>query len=300
MSVVLQSWYTTRKVMPGVWCIAEPQHCYNWLIEGDDRAILIDTSVGVRPLRPVVEQLTSRPITVVHSHCHVDHVGADHEFDAVEIHELGAATLEAGPRPDELAAYVTYARNQVAALETYRRLDREFFWLLTDPSVPRGGSSTPDDWESWSIPAVRPTRTFRDGDVIDLGGRQLTVIHTPGHSHDSICLFEERTGLLVAGDTVGYGAPLYAHWPDSDVNAFARSAKALAAMSSDVRVIVGSHYPHAIVDAELLGDLADALEDIQYHQAPLTPALDILGNPVYESHYPYFFITTPRESTSGE
>lgn len=290
-------WYSTRRVAPGVWCIGEPQHCYNWLIEGDDRAILVDTSVGVQPLRPVVEQLTSRPVTVVHSHAHVDHVGADHEFDEVEVHELGAATLAAGPRPDELAAYVRYARAQVAALEQYTSLDREFFWLLTDPSIPRGAASTPDDWDSWSIPPVTPTRTFRHGDVIDLGGRKLSVIHTPGHSPDSVCLLDERNGLLVSGDTVGYG-PLYAHWHDSDLDAFARSAKTLADITGDVGLILSAHYPHAIADAELLRELAVAIEEIRTGDAPLTPALDILGNPVHESHYPYFFVTTPRDEAS--
>ena len=86
-------------MLPGIWLIAEPQHCYMWLIEGSDRAVLFDTGVGFQPLRPVVERITSSPVTVVNSHCHIDHIGANHEFDRIEIHELGAAAI-ATPLPE--------------------------------------------------------------------------------------------------------------------------------------------------------------------------------------------------------
>lgn len=44
-----------------------------------------------------------------------------------------------------------------------------------------------------------------DGDVIDLGGRQLEVIHTPGVSLGSICLWEAASGKLFTSDTLYLG-----------------------------------------------------------------------------------------------
>jgi glyoxylase-like metal-dependent hydrolase (beta-lactamase superfamily II) len=42
---------------------------------------------------------------------------------------------------------------------------------------------------------------LRDGDTLKIGDRVFEVIHTPGHSHDSICLYCEQEAVLFAGDT---------------------------------------------------------------------------------------------------
>lgn len=52
-------------------------------------------------------------------------------------------------------------------------------------------------------PAVKPTITYEEGDKIDIGnGEYLEVIHTPGHSKGSICLYEPVSKSLFSGDTV--------------------------------------------------------------------------------------------------
>jgi glyoxylase-like metal-dependent hydrolase (beta-lactamase superfamily II) len=43
--------------------------------------------------------------------------------------------------------------------------------------------------------------TVRDGDSVRMGDQRFEVIHTPGHSSDSICLYNEAEGVLFAGDT---------------------------------------------------------------------------------------------------
>ena len=53
----------------------------------------------------------------------------------------------------------------------------------------------------------------------------VRVLHTPGRSPDSICLLDEKNGLLFGGDTINTG-PIYAQLEDSDVAAFARSTAA--------------------------------------------------------------------------
>jgi glyoxylase-like metal-dependent hydrolase (beta-lactamase superfamily II) len=281
-------WYVTRRVLPGIWLIAEPQHCYMWLVEGSERAVLFDTGVGFQPLRPVVERLTPLPVTVVNSHCHIDHIGANHEFDRIEIHELGASSIATALPESEISAYLDYAMRQVAALPAYEALDREFFWLLTTSSAPRSLGAEPPHW------TIRPTQaasTFIGGEKIDLGDRVLTVIHTPGHSHDSICLLDERDGIMLTGDTVGYGA-LYAHWSDSDPEVYARSLDMLRGLDA-AQLMLASHYPHVIADVALLGDLAEAMARVCSGDAPRARARDILGNDVFESRFDYFFITTP-------
>ncbi len=50
--------------------------------------------------------------------------------------------------------------------------------------------------------------TLHDGETLKIGDRRFEIIHTPGHSHDSICLYCEEEKALFAGDS-----PLIIHRP---------------------------------------------------------------------------------------
>jgi glyoxylase-like metal-dependent hydrolase (beta-lactamase superfamily II) len=52
---------------------------------------------------------------------------------------------------------------------------------------------------------IHVDRKLRDGDTIELGSLILRVLHTPGHTPGSICLFEEKRGILFSGDTLFSG-----------------------------------------------------------------------------------------------
>ncbi len=51
-------------------------------------------------------------------------------------------------------------------------------------------------------PAPSVDTKLREGEVIAVGSIRLTVLHTPGHTPGSICLYEENSGVLFTGDTV--------------------------------------------------------------------------------------------------
>ena len=51
--------------------------------------------------------------------------------------------------------------------------------------------------------AVETTEVkLKDGDVVELGDRRFTVIHTPGHRPGNICLYDQKNRTLITGDTV--------------------------------------------------------------------------------------------------
>ena len=54
-------------------------------------------------------------------------------------------------------------------------------------------------------PAIKIDIVLKDGDTIDLGDATLTVIHTPGHTPGSICLYDPVSKVLFTGDTVFEG-----------------------------------------------------------------------------------------------
>lgn len=47
-----------------------------------------------------------------------------------------------------------------------------------------------------------PTRRVADGEALSLAGREWTIVHTPGHTDDHICLFDPSEGVLLTGDHV--------------------------------------------------------------------------------------------------
>ncbi|HUG17244.1 MAG TPA: MBL fold metallo-hydrolase [Thermomicrobiales bacterium] len=58
------------------------------------------------------------------------------------------------------------------------------------------------------IDGYEADRLLADGDTVKVGGRELLVMHTPGHSPGQISLYSEPDGLLLGGDTLfpnGYG-----------------------------------------------------------------------------------------------
>jgi glyoxylase-like metal-dependent hydrolase (beta-lactamase superfamily II) len=289
-------WFYVDEALAGVFLVGEPQHVSSWLVEGSERAVLLDTGLGVAPVRPVVEALTARPVSVVNTHYHFDHIGGNAEFDDIVIHELGAPLIEAEVPGEVLRSYAAYAGRQLEALETCRPLDHEFFWLLSTGSTPRPFPAGFDP-HGWTIAGSRATGTIAEGDRIDLGDRQLTALHTPGHSPDMISLLDERDGILFVADGFNLG-PVYCHFADCDLEQLAASARRYADLADGVRAIVCHHHHLAIGQPGLLRSYAEDVERVLAGDVPLTPTRDILEDPCLEARFDHYSITLP-DATAG-
>ncbi len=282
------SWFATRPLGAGVHLVSEPVHVNCFLVEGADRAVLVDTGLGIANIGEVVGQLTRLPIAVVNTHYHYDHTGGNHAFEDIAIHGYGDPSLTE-PVPDSLySSYIEYTTRMTAAFSQFRRLDKLFFHLLTDETTAR---SFPDGFDSgkWHSEPWSPTRLLEDGDEIDLGGRTLKVLHTPGHTPDSICLLDEKEGILFGGDTINTG-PLCAQFTDSDPVAFAESTRQLAELAREVRVVYVAHFLRHAADPGFLVEVADGFEALVGGAAQLESTVDVFGRPVREARFPSFSI----------
>lgn len=216
-----EEWYRLESRGDGVTLIEEPWirpffRCNMWHVRGRDRDLLIDSGMGVVPLRRWVSLVTERPLTAVASHTHFDHIGAHHEFEDRAVHPAEAAILAAPTRAATLAdPYVTD--------EIFERLPPE-----------------PYRSETYAVRGAPATRLLADGDVLDLGDRRLEVIHTPGHSPGGIALWEAETGILFSGDIV-YDGPLIEDTYHADARDYRRSMERL--LTLPVRVVHGGHFP---------------------------------------------------------
>jgi len=235
-----QDWFDVYELAPGTYAIYEPNQfeesiCY--LVLGDDRGVIIDTGNGIGDLRAVVEELTDLPVSVINTHTHYDHIGSNSQWDEVAVYD----------HPDEIARLRAGIDN--ARLQRY--ITDEYLWK----PLPEGF-----DGATWTFPPTEPTTLMHDGDIIDLGGRTLEVIFTPGHAAGHACLLDTANRILFTGDHF-YPGPLYAHETDVDIDLYIESNKKIATRVDEYdHVCAGHNDPW--VDAEVIPRVSDAFETI--------------------------------------
>lgn len=206
-------WFAIEDIAEGVIAIGEPRYYQiNWsyLILGKRRALLFDTGPGVRDIARVVRKLTTLPVTALPSHMHFDHTGGLGRFSHVAI-------------PD---------------LPVLRACDRQG-WLMPTDDLYVGW------WEGMTWTPVKIGQWLSIGTRIDLGGRVLELLHTPGHSPDSVSLLDRDSNILFAADFV-YPGKLYAQIANSDLKSYLESAEALLPqLDENVRILCAHGKPDA-------------------------------------------------------
>jgi glyoxylase-like metal-dependent hydrolase (beta-lactamase superfamily II) len=176
-----------------------------WHVSGADVDLLVDTANGIGPLLPHVAPLTKgKPIIAFVTHGHFDHIGGLHEFDDRRVHRDDAGMLRE-PWPMRL-------RRQ--DFPDGMEQEYEYYDVPVPDVAVRAVPFAGFDVGGWTTPAAEPTTLLADGDRIDLGGRSFIVIHTPGHTAGSACLFDETDGSLFTGDAIYVDAAL--SWEDAD------------------------------------------------------------------------------------
>lgn len=242
-----QPWFEVYAVADGVFAIYEPgqfEEVISYLILGTERALLFDTGLGIGDMHRLVSELTELPVTVVNSHSHYDHIGSNHAFDTVF-------------SPD-----TEYTRQRSRGLEHGEVADSVgpgWIWKITPEEF---------DPATYAIEPYSIARTLEDGERIDLGGRVLEVLLTPGHAPDALCLLDRGNRLLFTGDTF-YLAPLYTHLEGSSFDQYLRTAERLAELASEVDYLMPGHNETRI-DSAYLGQMREAFERIQGGMEPTT------------------------------
>jgi glyoxylase-like metal-dependent hydrolase (beta-lactamase superfamily II) len=247
-------WYEVYAVGAGVFAISEPRQYEGvnaFLVLGTSRAVLFDTGLGVAPIVDVVRRLTDLPVTVVNSHTHFDHVGGNGAFE--DVRNLDSDYSAASARGEVTGPLDAYARETLAPERVCGPLPRSV------------------DSREYRNPVWRVTGYVEDGERLELGGRSLEVLVTPGHTPDSICLLDRANGLLFTGDTY-YSGEIYLWSPETDFAEYAASVERLAAIGQLTHVLPAHGRP--VADPARLVELRAALESIRTGLASAEPGPD--------------------------
>lgn len=210
-----------------------------YLVIGTKKAALIDTGLGTDNLRETVELITKLPIIVLHSHVHMDHVGADALFDEIYLN-LREYGLE-----DQDYNFSETLNQRLNYIEANLKDNQDLYAYVKSHLV-----------ESKKI----NYKNIDDGDIIDLGGINLEAISTPGHTLGSMSFVNKRDHYAFTGDGIAD-----IHWFDNEesisVQKFLNTLNHFEEKAKGVRNIYAAHLTKPFT-LELVHDLQSAAESI--------------------------------------
>ena len=241
--------FTAQRLPNGVTEITDLSGVHCFLVEGRDKALLIDTMTGLRGLPAFVATLTDLPVEVALTHGHMDHAGGVFEFGRCYIHPADIPMLDGRTLP----ARVGYVRGQ-----------------LPPGEAPEASAFVPDGPVEF-VP-------LKAGDKLDLGGRALEVLHVPGHTRGSLCYLDTASGDFFAGDVCNNNTLLMMD-VSATIEEYLGALLALKERQGDIRRFYLFHGP-SLQDKSCIDDNIQCCRDILAGTDDRVP-VDFLGRPGY-------------------
>ncbi len=201
-------WYCVKALSDQVFAIGEPlyeQQNWSYLFVGENSSLLFDTGSYFGNITSTVQRRVKGTLTVLPSHMHYDHLGNITRFERIVLPNL--TVLRACEKDGKITPSVDLFLGQ------------------------REGHTPPEfPVEAW----------LEIGSEIDLGGLVLKVLHTPGHSPDSISLWMEAQNWLFSADFL-YPGELYAQTPGASLPDYLAVSQQVLGLLNDTTKIYGAH-----------------------------------------------------------
>jgi len=237
--VAQRPWFKVHHHGKGIIRIDEHGHRHrlnSYLVEGERDVAVIDAGMGFASFKELADTLSDRDPIVLLTHAHWDHVGDAWRYERVLVHPSEADDLRAGTTNAQLQRWFD---------------ERHLFGVEYPPET---------DPKTRCIPGVEPTGFLNDGDIIDLGGRQLEVLHTPGHSVGSVSFLDRANRVIFTGDAV-YAGTLLINFEGTDTEAYRDTFRKFAEIAPLIDEVYGAHMD-APMDARLLPVIHETYEQI--------------------------------------
>lgn len=157
---------------------------YCYLLVGDEKALLIDTAYGFTDLKRAIRKITDKPVMVVNTHGHFDHILGNWQFDSPAYMNVKD---EDTYRRHTNSTYILYLLTGQASGGIVLKILKPFLGLYLKGIMKH------------QIPDTQP---LPDCGYFQLGNRKVSYIETPGHTIGSISLIDENSGYFFSGDTI--------------------------------------------------------------------------------------------------
>jgi len=183
---------------------------------GTKYAVLFDTGNGIGNIKTIVDQLTNKPVRVINSHSHYDHIGGNYLFDNILSVSTGFTLSNAGG----------ISNDEITTEASPEALCKDL-----PPEVTQ---------QNHRIKPFSISQKIADGDSLDIGGRKLEVLQIPGHTDDAVALLDRDAGFLWSGDSF-YEGPIWLLFPETNLENYQRSVTRLAALAPDLKAVFPAH-----------------------------------------------------------
>ncbi|MBQ9321354.1 MAG: MBL fold metallo-hydrolase [Eubacterium sp.] len=185
-------------------------NCYLLMNKETNEMLIVDPADQAFGIQKRVEAMEAKPVAILLTHGHFDHMLA----------------------ADEL--------RKKYGCEIYAHVKEKA--VLEDPMLNLSGV-----WEAGT--ALSADRYVKEGEQLELAGFSIRVLFTPGHTQGSCCYYFPEEGVLISGDTLFQGSCGRTDFPTSSVQDMMKSLKRLVdELPDDTAVYPGHNSPTTIAD----------------------------------------------------
>ena len=167
-------------------------------------------------LRNFIEKTGLKPVLLLNTHCHLDHV-----FGNKFVHDTWDLLLHIHPKEKPVLDY-----------------------------APASGLM-------WQMPVENYEGKLvylKEGETINLGGDELKILFTPGHSPGSVCFYDEKDGFVIGGDVLFNGSIGRTDLPGADFNTLFNSIQTQLYTLPDETKVYSGHGPMTTVGFEKMNN----------------------------------------------
>lgn len=252
--------YQVQELVPNVYRITSEEDVYMELFVGEKAALLLDTGYGYGNLRKTIRKITDKPLYIVNSHGHADHVCGNFQFDEdIYIHAKDIELCKEHTSREQRLHVLEIAKNTLDYMtnETYNILPLDF------------------DEEAYVNAGSGKIVPMSEGMVFELGGITLEVVELSGHTAGCVGLLYREKKMLYMGDSIN--AFLWLFTPEA-LNLTEYKETLQKAMALDFETMVQAHNDK-VVPKETMKYYIEAAEQLDFASGtpfttPLAPGAD--------------------------
>ena len=230
-----------EKIDDDLYMITETESIHSYLLIGEEKALLIDAGWGYEDIHPLIEDITDREVMLVLTHGDPDHgLGAVH-FSEFYIHPLDYGKLLRNDTYEERWGMLEYRLKKLPEIKPF--IDVETYCQSKFSKDTKVGF-------------------LRDHEIIDLGGKHVECILTPGHSYGHLMFLEKEKSRLFAGDQLMDGHNIWhflSHDEQAPFQTTLNSLKHLKERESEFSMMYPAHAKTPI-DKKCLDELIECFE----------------------------------------